>query len=385
MALSPLQFPATTLPPATLALRDEVRSFLAAERANGGFTPLCDGWLTPSFDFSRKMGQRGFLGLTWPKRYGGQERSQMDRFVVTAEVLAWGAPVAAHWIADRQTGPLLLRVGTEAQRQTFLPRIVAGEYYFAVAMSEPDAGSDLANVRTMATPRPGGGWLLNGAKVWTSNAHEYHAMVVFCRTASQSSERHRGFSQFMVERTQPGVTINPIRLITGQHHFNEVVFNNVELSEAQLLGQEGDGWAQVTHELAFERSGPERFMSTYPLLCQVIDELGAAADQRARTAVGQLVAQFWTLYHMSMRVFSRLAAGLDADTEAVLVKELGSRLEKEVAEVLRLVIDCAPSLHSAMRIEALFAKAILHSPSFSPRGGTSEILRGIIARGLGLR
>ena len=383
--MSPLAFPAVELPPATLALRDEVREFLAHERAAGSFTPLCDGWLTPAFDFSRKMGQRGFLGLTWPKKYGGHERSQMDRFVVTAEVLAWGAPVAAHWIADRQTGPLLLRVGSEAQRQKFLPRIAAGEYYFAVAMSEPDAGSDLANVRTLATPRPAGGWLLNGAKVWTSNAHEYDAMVVFCRTASKSAERHRGFSQFMVERTQPGVSIKPIKLITGQHHFNEVVFDNVELTNEQLLGQAGDGWAQVTSELAFERSGPERFMSTYPVLCQVMDAIGCDGDQRARTAVGRLTAQIWTLYNMSLRVFGRLAAGLDADTEAVLVKELGSRLEKDIAEVLRLVIDCAPSLHAADRTQALLAKAILHSPSFSLRGGTSEILRGIIARGLGLR
>jgi alkylation response protein AidB-like acyl-CoA dehydrogenase len=385
MQLSPLNFPPSELPASALALREEVRDFLASERRADGFEPHCDGWLTPSFEFSRKMGQRGYLGVTWPKRYGGHERSQMDRFVITAEVLAWGAPVAAHWIADRQTGPLLLRVGSEAQRQKYLPRIAAGEYYFAIGMSEPDAGSDLANVRTTATPQPGGGWLLNGAKVWTSNAHEYDAMVVFCRTAPRGENRHQGFSQFMVERTQPGVTINPIKLITGQHHFNEVVFDNVVLASDQLLGTEGDGWAQVTSELALERSGPERFMSTYPLLVQAIDVIGPHGDQRARYAVAQLVARIWTLYHMSLRAFGRLAAGHDGDIEAVVVKELGARLEKNIAETLRLVIQCAPSLHAADRLQGLMAKAILHSPSFSLRGGTSEIMRGIIARGLGLR
>jgi acyl-CoA dehydrogenase len=366
-------------------LRQRVREFLANERAAGHFEPSCDGWLTPSVEFSRKMGRHGFLGLTWPESYGGQARTQMDRFVVTAEVLAWGAPVARHWIADRQTGPLLLRVGTEKQRQRYLPRIVAGEYAFAIGMSEPDAGSDLANVRTNATQQPGGGWLLNGAKIWTSNAHEYDAMLVFCRTGEKSDNRHAGFSQFIVERTHPGVTMNPIRLITGQHHFNEVVFDNVELSDENLLGSAGDGWSQVTSELAFERSGPERFLSTYPLLSQAIDTVGASADARTRVAIGALLAQIWTLYNMSMRIFGRLAAGDNADTEAVLAKELGARLEKQIAETLRLVIDSAPSMESADRTQALMAKAILHSPSFSLRGGTSEILRGIVARGLGLR
>ncbi len=385
MTNASLQFPPAILSPEALALRDTLRRFLDDERRGGGFEPQCDGWITPSFEFSRKLGQAGFLALTWPKAYGGHARTQMERFVVTAELLASGAPVAAHWIADRQTGPLLLRIGTEAQRQKYLPPIARGEYSFAIGMSEPDAGSDLASVRTLATPRPGGGWLLNGAKIWTSNAHVYDAMVVFCRTAARTEQRHQGFSQFIVERNLPGVTMNPIRFLTGEHHFNEVVFDNVELSDAQLLGREGDGWAQITSELAFERSGPERFLSTYPLLRAAMDTLGPTADARARFAVGQLVARFWTLYNMSMRVFGRLAAGLEADTEAVLVKELGARLEKEVAETLRLVIHSAPSRQSPDRTQALMATAILHSPSFSLRGGTSEILRGIIARGLGLR
>ena len=161
--------------------------------------------------------------------------------------------------------------------------------------------------------------MLNGAKIWTSNAHEYDVMLVFCRTGEKSDNRHAGCSQFIVDRTHPGVTMNPIRLITGQHHFNEIVFDNVELSDENLLGSAGDGWSQVTSELAFERSGPERFL-TYPLLSQAIDTVRASADARTRVAIGGLLAQIWTLYNMSMRIFGRLAAGDNADTEAVLAK-----------------------------------------------------------------
>jgi len=385
MSLSPFNFPSVDLPPAALALREEVREFLAEEVASGSFVPVCDSWMARSAEFSEKLGARGWLGVIWPKEYGGHERSQLERFVITAEVVAWGAPVAAHWVADRQTGPLMLRVGTEEQRQKYLPRIARGEFFFSIGMSEPDAGSDLASVRTMATKQADGNYLLNGTKVWTSGAHQSNAMVVFCRTAPKGDDRHAGFSQFIVETDQPGIQINPINLINGEHHFNEVVFDNVELDASQLLGKEGEGWAQVMGELAFERSGPERFLSTFPLLQEMVNELRGSDDPRASVVVGQLLARVWSLYNMSMRVFGRLAAGMNADIEAVLVKELGNRFEKEIAETCRLLLDICPSDEGGSRVEVLMAEAILHSPGFTLRGGTSEILRGIVARGLGLR
>ena len=132
-------------------VRAEVRAFLAAELEAGTFTTHVDTWLSgvdPAF--SRKLGERGWLGMTWPKKYGGHERSAMERYAVTEELLAAGAPVAAHWIADRQSGPNLLAYGTEKQRQEILPRIAAGECFFVIGMSEPDSGSDLASIRTRA-------------------------------------------------------------------------------------------------------------------------------------------------------------------------------------------------------------------------------------------
>jgi hypothetical protein len=259
-------------PPSQAAeeVRAQVRKFLAEELAAGTFTTHVDTWLSGvDPEFSRKLGERGWLGMTWPKQYGGHERSAMERYAVTEELLAAGAPVAAHWIADRQSGPNLLRYGTEAQRREILPRIAAGECYFVIGMSEPDSGSDLASIRTRAARNGDGDWVVNGAKVWTSNAHFSHYGIVLVRTSpADPANRHAGLSQLLVDLSLPGITINPIRILDGGHHFNEVVFEDVVVPGDMLLGEEGAGWHQVTAELAFERSGPERFLSTYPLLAE---------------------------------------------------------------------------------------------------------------------
>ena len=174
-------FPPPEMPPGTDALRAEVRAFLAKSRTAEGWRPDSDFGSDWSASFSRALGARGWIGMTWPKRYGGHERSALERYVVIEELLAAGVPVYAHWVADRQSGPLLLRFGSEEQRQTILPRIAAGECYFAIGMSEPDSGSDLASVRTRAV-RTNDGWRIDGTKVWTSNAHRSHYMIALCRT-----------------------------------------------------------------------------------------------------------------------------------------------------------------------------------------------------------
>ena len=219
------------------------------------------------------MGQRGWIGMTWPKQHGGHERSFLERYVVLEEMLAAGAPVALHWIADRQSGPLILRVGTDEQKK-ILPRIAAGEVFFCIGMSEPDVGSDLASVRTRAA-KVQGGYLVNGTKVWTSFAHKSHYMILFCRTGPAEDRPSAACSQFLVDlHNTPGITIRPILALTGEHHFNEVVFTDAFLPDTALLGREGDGWNQVTSELAFERSGPERFLSSFRLFVELVRALG---------------------------------------------------------------------------------------------------------------
>lgn len=381
-----LQLPSVRLPESAEQLRQEVRQFLAEELEKGTFKPQCDAWLGGfSPEFSRKLGAKGWLGMTWPKKYGGHERSALERFVVTEELLAAGAPVAAHWVADRQSGPLLLRYGTEEQRQRFLPGMARGEIYFVIGLSEPNSGSDLASLSTMAK-KVDGGWVLNGSKVWTSGAHRAHYMIALCRTSPMDPEnRHAGMSQLIVDLSSKGVTVRPIRLITGEHHFNEVIFEDVFIPDDMVIGEIGNGWKQGMAELAYERSGPERFLSTFLILSELVNVLRKNQDARARIAVGQLTARLWTLRQMSLGVAGLLESGVTPDIAAALVKDLGTQFEREVTEVARTLVDCVPSLTSQDRLAVYLAEAILHAPGFTLRGGTTEILRGIIARGLGVR
>jgi acyl-CoA dehydrogenase len=378
-----LSFPPAALPLATNQLREEIRSFLESEIANGSFTPRCDTWLSmhdPAF--SEKLGKAGFLGLAWPEEYGGHGRSALDRFVVVEELLAYGAPIAAHWVTDRQSGPSILKMGTEQAKRELIPDMVAGRTFFSIGMSEPDAGSDLANIRSTAT-KVDNGWLLNGTKVWTSQAHNNHYFIVLVRTTplSESGSKHQGMSQFIMNLRAPGVDIRPIRLLSGHHHFNEVVMTDVFVPDHMLLGDLGDGWDQCLTELAFERSGPERYLSTYPLLSALIDAVGPNPSHEAAAQIGMLVSRLTALRRLCISVAVSLANGGTPVTEAALVKDMGTRLEGEIGEVARQLVP--PGTNEAF--DRLIEDAVLSAPGYTLRGGTNEVLRGIVARALGVR
>ncbi|MFB4164993.1 acyl-CoA dehydrogenase family protein [Alteribacillus sp. JSM 102045] len=377
-----LQLSVVQLSEPAKTLRQEIRRFIYEEQEMGTFEPKCDSWLSGySPNFSRKLGKRQWIGMTWPKRYGGQERSSIERYIVAEELLAAGAPVAAHWIADRQTGPLLLRYGTEHQRKFFLPKIVSGECYFAIGLSEPNAGSDLAAVSLKAT-KVDKGWILNGNKIWTSGAHFAHYMITLCRTSLKNPEdRHEGMSQLITDLSAPGVTIRPIHLMTGEHHFNEVIFEDVFVSEEMLIGEVGNGWKQGMAELAYERSGPERFLSTFPLLEELVNTLRLNGDNQLLSQVSPLVSNLWTLRNMSMGIAQMLEDNITPDLAAALVKDLGTQFEKQVAEMARLLVSFK-STDLSSRLEKLMSEAVLHAPGFTLRGGTTEILRGIVAKGV---
>lgn len=377
-------FPPPPPCPEAEVLRHEVRDFLKATLADRTPVQKSESWTGLDPAFSRAVGARGWLGMTWPKQYGGHERSALERYVVLEEMLAAGAPVGLHWIGDRQSGPLILRVGTEEQRQTILPRIASGEAFFCIGMSEPNTGSDLASARTRAT-KVQGGYVVNGTKVWTSFAHLSHYMILFCRTGA-SEDRHGGVSQFLVDlHNTPGLTIRPIHALTGEHHFNECVFQDAFIPDTALIGKEGDGWHQVTSELAFERSGPERFLSSYWLYVELIRALGPNPTDAGAIAVGRLTAHFMTLRRLSRSVAGMLQNGENPAQEAAMVKDLGALVEQELPEIARNLVDAEPDETSTHDFSAVLAHTMMHAPSFSLRGGTREILRGIIARGLGLR
>lgn len=365
-------------------LRQQVREFL---KQHGDFkdSNVIDSWSVCDPEFSRSLAAKGWLGMTWPTEYGGGGRSYLERYVVIEELLAAGAPVGAHWVADRQSGPLLLKFGTQEQRESFLPKVVKGECFFAIGMSEPNSGSDLASIKTRAE-RVEGGWIVNGSKIWTSWAHVCHQMITLCRTAPPSDNRHAGLSQFIVDLKAEGITIRPIVTLAGEKHFNEIFFDNVFVADNRVVGKLNEGWSQVMAELAFERSGPERFLSSYQLLEAAIRVLRQAnLSQHAETIIGQYVARLMVLRQMSLSVANQLQEGKLPVNEASVVKDLGTSFEQELPEAIRLILATEPRADAEQGVERLLSDAILKAPSFSLRGGTREILRGIIARGLGLR
>ena len=383
--MTSFNFDTPRLPAEALAERSRARDFLANELAEQRYPSHVTTWSSFDADFSRRAGAAGFIGMTWPKAYGGRELSSLTRFAVTAEMLAAGAPSFAHWIADRQSGPQILAHGSERAKREILPRICRGECYFGIGMSEPNSGSDLAAVRTKAT-RHNDGWRINGSKIWTSNAHHAHYLIVLARTGDAGADRHGGLTQFIADLSQPGVDIRPIYNLAGAHEFNEVFFDDFLVPGDMMVGAEGSGWDMVTRELAFERSGPDRFLSDYRLLVELIERVGNDPDARQAVEIGRLVSHLVSLLTMSLSVAELLGRGKSPNLEAALVKDVGTNFERDVPEVARRVLPVEPSID---REGDLFAQAaaqvILNAPSFTLRGGTREILRGMIARGLGLR
>lgn len=374
-----LQFDRMSLQDETQSLRTEVREFLNDsgqhfQRPNSDFSTGHDP------EFSRKLGEQGWIGMTWPKAYGGSERSFFERYVVTEEVLAAGAPVSAHWIADRQSGPLLLRYGSEAQKEEYLPLITRGEAFFSIGMSEPDTGSDLASVRTSAI-KDGDNYRINGTKIWTTDAHRNHYIICLVRT-DPDSERHAGLSQIIVDLRNDGVDVRPIANMAGGEDFNEVVFDDVVVPADRIVGEPGNGWEQVTSELAYERSGPERFLSAFRVFVELVRACGPEPSPHQAAAIGRIAASIMTMRRMSISVAGMLEAEKDVAVEAALVKELGNNFEKCLPEIARMALPAGVEQSVYRRT---YEETMLLSPSFTLRGGTREILRGVIARGLGLR
>lgn len=367
--------------PGTAAqLRAKVRALIADY---GVDDPVmrANSWARPDPAFSKLLGSQGLIGMVWPKEYGGHERSPLERYVVLEELLAGGGPVGAHWIADRQTGALLLRYGTEEEKRRWVPGMARGEIYACIGLSEPGAGSDLAGVRTTAR-RDGDEWIVSGQKVWTTNAHHSHVMIALVRS-EEGSMRNEGLSQFVIPMDAPGVSIRPIIDLVGGHDFNEVFLEDVRLPATALLGQEGNGWKQVTAELSLERSGPERYLSSIALLQELIRYAASAGSERYNDLVARLASETWTLRLMSATVANKLARGEDPAIEATMVKDLGNSFEQIMPELVQAAVDIDPG--SSHPLALVLAYLLQVSPSFSLRGGTREILKGIIARGLGLR
>ena len=384
--LNPIQFIPGRLPQESEQLRLELREFLMEERRSGALPAPGYVGMKVAHDFTRKLGARGWIGLTWPKEYGGGGRSNMDRYVVTEELLAVGAPVRLHWVTDRQTGPIILRFGTEEQRRHYLPAIARGECTFAVGLSEPNIGSDLASLRTQAT-KVEGGWRINGGKLWTSNIHNAQAVLTLVRTSSSPDNRHDGLSQFIVPVPSKGLTIRPIINIAHEHDFNEVFFDEVFVPDDAILGTVDQGWQQVGTELAYERSGPERWLSAFRLLAHLNEALDGHVSDDTAAAMGRLYSHLLTLRQMSISVAVMLEHGQSPNLEAAVVKDLGTCFEQGMVSIARDIVNSERL--DRRRKDGLLGELLDHAQlwtlAFTIRGGAREVMRGIIARGLGLR
>lgn len=382
-----LQFDPIRLPPECQELREEVRAFLNEEIAAGTFDPMSKDEAS-SFNrpFGKRVAAKGWIGITWPKKFGGQERSFLDRYVITEEFRAVSAPTSSYFTADRQSGPTIMKYGHEDVQNEILPKIVSGDCTFCIGMSEPGSGSDLFGATTRAT-KTDGGYLINGAKIWTSNAHNSDYMIGLFRTAPPTKENRReGLTQFVVNMKTPGITINPVINMVGRHEFNEVVFEDAFVEDKYVMGTPGEAWKQATSELAYERSGPERFLETFYILTELVRVLGDQPDLRGAEGIGRLTAQLHTLRRMSVSVNGMLAEGLEPTLQGSIVKNLGTLWEQALpakARDLAAFVDPDPTNMASFQHVLEFATTI--APKLTIQGGTTEVLNGIIARGLGLR
>ena len=372
------------------ALRRELREFLADDPALRDRRFEEDGWIT-GYDpgFSKRIGERGWIGLTWPRRYGGSERSYLDRLIVTEELLLAGAPVAAHWFGDRQIGPALLAHGTEEQRDELLPRIARAEIGFCVGMSEPNAGSDLAGLSTRAVV-DGGDFVITGQKIWTSFASDAHYCYLVARTDPDSAP-HRGISEILVPMDAPGITVRPIPDMVGESHFGEVFFDEVRVPRRWLIGELDRGFYQIMKQLDYERSGIERLISNYPLWRDALalaSERGALNDPALRQEVVEIETALRAGRGMIYKVAAILSAGRTPNHEAAVAKVFCTSLEQRIADLVARVLGPAAQLSLGTARAPLggrAARALLYAPAYTIQGGTNEILRNIIAqRGLGL-
>ena len=374
--------------------RQEVRDFLEKEIRQGSFTPNCDVWMTGnSPEFSRKVAQKGWIGIHWPKEYGGQGRSWTDRLIFTEEMLRYGAPTACHWFADRQVGRAILAYGTEEQKSEFIPKILHGEAFFAVGMSEPEAGSDLASLQTRAI-EDGDNYVINGQKVWTSG--QFRNYIYLLARTDPEVPKHRGISEFIIDMSLPGITIRPLVVITGEAEFNEVFFDEVRVPKKCLIGEKNRGFFQILNQLDYERSGIERLMGNYPLFDAITKfaketkRNGKPLSQEllVRNKLAQLEIEFEVGRLLVYRVAVVMDGGRAPNWEAAMSKAYCTAFEQRLANAAMEILGPYGQLVAGSKyapIRGFAVRSYLNSKGYSLQGGTTEILKNILAlRGLGL-
>jgi alkylation response protein AidB-like acyl-CoA dehydrogenase len=377
--------------PAQQAFREEVRDFLRTELPAG--RPAAGD--AESYDygrqFSKKLAARGWIGLAWPKALGGKELGTIEQTIFNEEMITGDAPTGYHFVAERQMGPSIFRQGTEEQKQYFIPRILSADVSFAIGMSEPGAGSDLANVQTRAVI-DGDDYVVNGQKIWTSNAHRADWLWLVCRT-DPAAPKHRGISVLLLDMKSPGITVRPLINLANRHGFNEVFFDNVRVPRKNLVGEENRGWYITAENLDFERSGIDRLASTGRLYRDILDYVRGRTDvtgEQARVARIELAEreiEYQIGRIIAYRVSWLTSQGRIPNYEASMSKVYGAEWSQRIARTGMKVANAfaMTATPEERRLREKIELAYLITSADTIRGGTSEIQRNIIAtRGLGL-
>jgi len=377
-------------------LRQKVRSFLEDEIKKGLWQPEVDAVRhTINREFSRRAAAAGLVGVTWPKKYGGQGLNYTDRLIVTEEMLRYGAPMAAHWMGERQVGPCLLKFGTEEQRQEFLPRMARAEISFGLGFSEPNAGTDLAAVQTLAV-KDGDYYIINGQKTWTSRAHDADYLWMLVRTDPHAPRKHQGLSQFIVATNLPGITINRIADMSGTDAMSEVFFDNVRVHEKYRVGPENQGWYQIAANLDYERGGPDRLMSNdiiLPMLVEYARETKRNGkplidDPEIRNKLAQLKIEYEVGRMLIYRNHWLYDKGIVPNYEAALSKCYSCEYEQRLANTVMQILGPYGLLRADSKYAPLRGNALsgyMYCQAYTLQGGSSTTLRTIIAtRGFGL-
>jgi len=370
--------------------RQEVRSFLEGEIKKGYWEPTCDAWIQ-GFDpeFSKRVAQKGWIGLTWPREYGGQGLSYIDRLILTEEMLRLGAPAACHWFADRQIGGSIVTYGTDEQKRELLPKIVAGEAYIGLGMSETEAGCDLASLQTRAI-EDGDDYIINGQKTWTSGGSFVNYFYLLART-DPDAPKHRGISEFIIPADLPGISRIPMIDITGTEAWNDVFFDEVRVPKKCLIGEKNRGFLQALQQLDYERSGMERLMGNYPLfdaIVQFTKENKLSQEPIIRNKLAQLRIEFEIGRLLVYRVALVMDEGRAPNREAAMSKAYSTAFEQRLAKAAMEILGPYGQLLSDSKlapIRGLAVHSYLASKGYSLQAGTSEILKNVLAtRGLGL-
>jgi alkylation response protein AidB-like acyl-CoA dehydrogenase len=381
------------------AFRAEAREWLT-ERLDGPFAGVRgrggpgdeDSCVEERREWERELGAGGWIGLSWPKEYGGREASLLEQVVFYEEYARAGGPGRVGIVGEGLLGPTIVHFGNDEQKRRFLPGILNGTEIWCQGYSEPNAGSDLANVQTRAE-RDGNEWVVSGQKVWTSLAHWAQWCFVVCRT-NRDAPRHRGLSYLLVPMDQPGIEIRPIRQITGGAEFNEVFFDGARTGAENVVGDVDGGWRVAMGTLAFERGASTlgqqlTFENELRSLIDVARRRGALDDATFRQRVAEAWIALRVMRFHALRSLTAMEHGT-VSRETAIHKLYWAGVHQRLGELAidalgadGLVADASPE--AAVSEASTFARLFLWSRADTIYGGSDQIQRNVIGeRALGL-